>query len=200
MDELQKIDDMIEQPPKRKPGRPKGSMSKNKRSPTTVLTVTGQTAKLVPGGDAAGGGAVPDLIGECMKIRAGVNLNDPATLWDAMSKYLQLCAMSGMKISNSLMYLSCGVSRTTISEWEHGTKKKGDPEYRKFASMCREVCAAAREQYGLEGKVNPILTIFHQKFYDGFTDVPQPQEASDPLGEMQDARELAEKYKDLIMD
>ena len=199
MDELQKIDKMVEQP-KRKPGRPKGSMSKNKRNPNTVLTVTGQTAALVPGTDPAGGGGVPDLIGECMKIRAEVDLNNPETLWAAMSKYLQLCAMSGMKVSNSLMYLSCGVSKATISEWEHGNRKKGNPEYKKFASMCREVCAAAREQYGLEGKVNPILTIFHQKYYDGFTDIPQPQEAQDPLGEMQDARELAEKYKDLILD
>lgn len=202
MDELEKIDKMIEQP-KRKRGRPKGSVNKNKQPPREAVAgglVPAAGPAIIPVSDAGGGGEVPDLITSCMEIRSHVDLNDPATLWNAMSQYLQLCSMSGMKISNGLMYLSCGISRDTIHEWSTGGRRKSNPEYRKFALMCKEICSAAREQYGIEGKVNPILTIFHQKFYDGFTDVPKAEEAKDPLGEMQDARELAEKYKDIIMD
>lgn len=117
-----------------------------------------------------------------------------------MEQYINLCAMSGMKISNSTLYLACGVSRVCIHDWEYGLKRQNNPEYRKFAVMCRTICAAAREQYGIDGSVNPILTIFHQKYYDGFTDTPQVDQTKDPLGEITDPKELAEKYKDIIVD
>ena len=170
-----------------------------------LLTAAGCSAPKVPVPDtflsaAAEAGAVPMMIRGCLDIRAEVNLDDPASLWEAMENYVSLCSLSGMKISNSMLYLACGVSRETISDWTTGKRRKDNPEYKKFALMCRELCGAAREQYGIEGKVNPILTIFHQKFYDGLKDAPAPDAPDDPLGEIQDPIKLAEKYKDMIID
>lgn len=204
-----------EQPVKKKRGRPPGhhdGRPKGSGKPRTNMELD-----VVPGGHnvtasedrkkavsiiapETEGVEVPTLIAGCVQIRQTVDLDNPATLWNAMQQYLTLCANTGMKISNSFMYLACGVSRQIISEWYLGNKRQNNPEYRKFASMVKEICAAAREQYGIEGKTNPILTIFHQKFYDGFVDNPGSEQYADPLGEIQDPQKLAEKYKDLITD
>ena len=211
---------MNEEQPKRKRGRPPGSPNKNGtpvgRPKGSGRPVTHLELDTIPGGhsDVVGTGTkalnviepvsegveVPTLIAGCVSIRQTVDLDDPATLWNAMNQYIQLCANTGMKISNSFMYLACGVSKQTISEWYLGNKRQNNPEYRQFASMIKEICAAAREQYGIEGKTNPILTIFHQKYYDGFVDNPGAESYADPLGEIQDPQKLAEKYKDIITD
>ena len=176
-------------------GKPTGStMMTTKVSPQAALV---ETEPPVPKGEVS---QVPNLVSACVQIRESVNLEDPQTLWSAMDKYLSLCAMSGMKISNSFLYLACGVTKQTIGDWKFGRTRQNNPEYRKFAETCQQICSAAREQYGLEGEVNPILTIFHQKFYDGFTDTPKVEGAKDPLGEIQDPAKLAEKYKDIIVD
>lgn len=98
------------------------------------------------------------------------------------------------------MYMACGVGRNDIHHWEFGLRRQNNPEYRRFAIMCREICAAAREQYGIEGQVNPILTIFHQKYYDGFKDNPPDNAVENPLGDIEDPQKLAEKYADIIVD
>lgn len=144
--------------------------------------------------------AVPAMIQTVLAIRASVDLDNPVTLWNAMEQYLNLCATTGMKITNGTLYMACGIGRAEIHNWEFGLRRQNNPEYRKFAVMCREICAAAREQYGIEGQTNAILTIFHQKFYDGFTDVPQKEAVKDPLGEISDPEKIAEKYADLIVD
>ena len=207
---------MDEEPkPKRKRGRPPGTKNKpgsrvGRKKGEEMRPHTTVELEALPGGKGSRslsiidptqeGMEVPSLIAGCIQIRQGVDLDNPATLWNALEQYIQLCAASGMKITNSFLYLACGVSRQIVSEWYLGNKRNSNPEYRRFATMAKEICAAAREQYGIEGKTNPILTIFHQKFYDGFRDDPGTESYSDPLGEIQDPQKLAEKYKDLITD
>lgn len=208
---------MEEQPVKRKRGRPKGSPNKNG---TPVGRPKGSGRKQYKVEDAnhnelvvkepvtitplkdgnTDASAVPNMIASCIQIRNGVDIENPATLFNAMEQYLGLCAMSGMKISNTMLYFACNVTRTVVYDWYHGRARKGNPEYKQFASMIKDICSAAREQYGLEGQVNPILTIFHQKYYDGFRDNPQIDDVVDPMGENQDPQKLAEKYKDIILD
>lgn len=144
--------------------------------------------------------AVPTMIRTVLAIRSTVDLDDPITLWNALEQYLNLCATTGMKITNGTLYMACGIGRAEIHNWEFGLRRQNNPEYRKFAVMCKSVCAAAREQYGIEGQTNAILTIFHQKFYDGFTDTPQKEAVKDPLGEISDPEKIAEKYADIIVD
>lgn len=196
----------MDEQPKRRPGRPKGT-SKHITTQANERNKKGDTSLVLPGiqsisatEDGKSGGAVPDLIAACLTIRQDVDIEDPASLNSALAKYLQLCSMSGMKISNSMLYFSCNVTRTMVYDWYHGRTKKANPEYKRFAAMVKEICTAAREQYGLEGQVNPILTIFHQKYYDGFREDTQTDDMRDPLGENQDPAKLAEKYKDIIVD
>ena len=63
------------------------------------------------------------------------------------------------------------------------------------------MCAAYREQLGLEGKTHPALTIFWQRNFDGLTneDIVRVTK-EDPLGVLKDANEIAEKYKDMPDD
>lgn len=157
-------------------------------APTELMPVPGNTD------------AVPKMITTILAIRNTVDLDNPMTLWNAMELYLNLCSNTGMKISNSTLYTACGIDRRTIHDWEYGLRRQNNPEYRKFAQMAKMVCAAAREQYGIEGQVNPILTIFHQKFYDGLKDNPPDEAAENPLGEITDPEKLAEKYADIILD
>ena len=197
---------MEEEAPVKKRGRPKGTGHKITVKDANERNKGGNTSLVLPGLQSVAlkendnGAAVPDLISACMTIRQTVDIDDPASLNNALAQYIQLCSMSGMKISNNMLYFSCNVTRTMVYDWFHGRTKKADPEYKRFASLVKEICSAAREQYGLEGSVNPILTIFHQKYYDGFRDDPQIDTVNDPLGENQDPAKLAEKYKDIIVD
>ena len=221
----------MDEQPKRKRGRPKGSKSKTSRKGipyrprmSTVINESGGEISEPPSEEIAisrapapvnldrvasplttlpvpqEATAVPNMVRTVLAIRETVDLDNPVTLWSAMDQYLNLCAMTGMKITNGTLYMACGVGRTDIHNWEYGIRRQNNPEYRKFAVMCREICAAAREQYGIEGQTNAILTIFHQKYYDGFTDVPQKEAVKDPLGEINDPEKIAEKYADLIVD
>lgn len=127
-------------------------------------------------------------------IAATVDPDRSETLWEAVSQYLAFCKNSGMLISNRTLYLALGCSKETICTWANGTRRQHNPEYRQFAIFVKQLCAAAREQYGLEGIVNPILTIFHQKAWDGFTDTPQIMDIRDPLGDLPDGKNLAKKW------
>jgi hypothetical protein len=174
--------------------------SKEIKKPPTALDLARTPAPkaLMPvPGDAA---AVPNMIHTILGIRQTIDLDNPATLWNGLEMYLNLCSNTGMKITNTTLYTACGIDRRTIHDWEYGLRRQNNPEYRKFAQMAKMVCAAAREQYGIEGQVNPILTIFHQKFYDGLKDNPPDEAAENPLGEITDPEKLAEKYKDIILD
>ena len=131
-------------------------------------------------------------------IRQTVSLDDPNTLWQALDSYLRFCADTGFLIGNKTLYYACRVSKETVFTWSHGTRKQHNPEYKRFADMLKTVCACAREMYGLEGIVSPVMTIFHQKFYDGFKDDPGDEVIPNPLGDLPDADKLIQKYGGLF--
>lgn len=133
-------------------------------------------------------------IAELDRIAETVNKDDPSTLWGAIDKYLQYCAVSGLLISNTSFYRALGISKETMHAWSHGTRKAHNPEYKEFALFVKRFCAAAREQYGIEGIVSPLMTIWLQKHYDGFTDNPPQEIERNPLGEIKDPGKIARKY------
>ena len=138
---------------------------------------------------------------EVAKIAKDVDKKDPESLLEAFHKYLVLSAEMGQKIGNMTAYAAMGVGRQTIDEWYHGNANAHDPRYRELAAYVKSVCAAYREQLGLDGKTHPALTIFWQRNFDGLTneDIVRVTK-EDPLGELKDAREIAEKYKDMPDD
>ena len=117
-------------------------------------------------------------------IRNTVDLNDPATLWAAFNSYMNLCCNTGLYISNRSMYYCCGTSKETINAWYHRTRRAHDPQYHDFAEMVKTICAAAREQYGVEGQTSPLMTIWLQKAFDGFRDDPPDEAVLNPLGDI----------------
>ena len=141
---------------------------------------------------------------ECLpylsQIRNTVDHQKPGTLWAALDDYIGFCARTGMMISNKSLYYSVKCSKETIAKWYGRTRKQHDPQYHDFAEMCKAICAAAREQYGIEGQMNPILCIFWQKSYDGFRDDPPDEYIENPLGDLPDANKMIQKYGGLTDD
>ena len=145
------------------------------------------------------GPAFTDALPFLDQIRKTVNLNDPSTLWSALDSYLRFCCDTGFMIGNTSLYYAVGISKETASKWSKGQRKAHNPEFKRFADMAKEICACAREQYGVEGLVNPILTIFHQKKYDGFRDDPPDDSIPIPLEDV-DIAKLERKYRSLTDD
>lgn len=141
------------------------------------------------------------MLETCAKLGLSANINDPQDLIDHFHQYLDLCAEYGWKVGNLTAYLAMGVAKQTVDDWKLGKSRKDDPRYKQVADYIMSVCAANREQLGLEGAVHPALTIFWQRNFDGFTNEDIVRvETNDPLGKIQDAKAIAEKYKDIPDD
>lgn len=133
------------------------------------------------------------------KIAAEADINDPNTLFSCLEKYMLLCMEQNIKITNMAAYAACGVSGTDVLNWENGRTRKNDPRYREFATFLRSVCAQYREQSMVEGTINPVIGIWHQKQYDAMSDSPIIETAPDNAIEVkEDPDEIAARYKDII--
>lgn len=141
------------------------------------------------------------MLEACGKMGLTANANDPEDLLNHFHAYLEMCAEQGWRVGNMTAYLAMGVSRWQIDNWCDQRFKKSDPRFKQLADYVKSVCAANREQLGLEGAVHPALTIFWQRNFDGFTNEDIVRvETSDALGERVDAKQIAEKYKDIPDD
>lgn len=141
------------------------------------------------------------MLEACGKMGLTANANDPEDLLNHFHAYLEMCAEHGWRVGNMTAYLAMGVSRWQIDNWCDQRFKKSDPRFKQLADYVKAVCAANREQLGLEGAVHPALTIFWQRNFDGFTNEDIVRvETSDALGERVDAKQIAEKYKDIPDD
>lgn len=133
------------------------------------------------------------------KIAAEADINDPNTLFSCLEKYMLLCMEQNIKITNMAAYAACGVSGADVLNWENGRTRKNDPRYREFATFLRSVCAQYREQSMVEGTINPVIGIWHQKQYDAMSDSPIIETAPDNAIEVkEDPDEIAARYKDII--
>jgi len=132
------------------------------------------------------------------EISQDANLEDVQSLYDCFHKYLEFCYEHNVNITNSSAYMACGISKQTVSAWSLGMYRAAhDPEYKKFAQYVQQMCGINREQMMVDGKLNPIVAIWHQKNYDGFTD--RPPELTAPEDETEDptVSEIAQKYANI---
>lgn len=112
--------------------------------------------------------------------------------------FCALAEATNMKVGNMTAYTAMGINTTTANNWRKGGPGS-TPERRQLIEEVCAVCAATREMLGASGAINPVLTIFWQKNWDGFRDVTEHVAyQGDPLGEKQSPNEIAEKYKDII--
>ena len=112
--------------------------------------------------------------------------------------FCALAEATNMKVGNMTAYTAMGINTSTANNWRKGGPGS-TPERRQLIEEVCAVCAATREMLGASGAVNPVLTIFWQKNWDGFRDVTEHVAyQGDPLGEKQSPNEIAERYKDII--
>lgn len=133
------------------------------------------------------------------QIAAEADINDPESLMRCLEKYMMLCMEQNIKITNMAAYAACGVSSADVMNWESGRTRKNDPRYHDFAVFLRSVCSQYREQSMVEGTLNPVVGIWHQKIHDGYReDTPVMTEAESLIEVKQDPEEIAAKYQALL--
>lgn len=112
--------------------------------------------------------------------------------------FCALAEATNMKVGNMTAYAAMGINTTTANNWRKGGVGS-TPERRQLIEEVCAVCGATREMLGASGAINPVLTIFWQKNWDGFRDVTEHVAyQGDPLGDKQTPQEIAERYHDII--
>lgn len=130
-----------------------------------------------------------------MAISKHADRNNIRTLQECFEAYVSLCSATGMPIGNLSAYASFGMSKCEVDSWDHSNI----PERREFIRAIKKTCSMSREMLGSGGTLNPVLTIFWQKNYDGLRDQQEHViETPNPLGERQNADQIREKYQGII--
>ena len=88
---------------------------------------------------------------------------------------LEYCNTNDIIISNQLVYFWLRLNKDDIYNVEHGRVKSITSEVSDFIKYVKSYCAMNRENLALDGTINPVLAIFHQKAYDGLKDTPDVQ-------------------------
>lgn len=209
-DVLKQIEAM-QNPPKRKPGRPKGSKnkpgSKKHEFPNESKQLVDPKTGIVVSNNAAQSQIIARMGDErvtafvqyhmdMLKMRQGVDRKNVADLYNRFFNYLGYCAEHGIIPNNMNAYFAIGISKDNISAWYAG---RGTPEQRQFAEDIKQFFASIHEQAGGEAIVNPILSIYWSKAHDSLSDQPRIEvTVTDPMGERQSSEEIAERYRDLL--
>ena len=134
------------------------------------------------------------IIMAIQEISQDADINDIDSLYSCLDRYLKWCYHHNVTITNGGAYAACGVSKQAISDWECGVKRASQPEYKEFARLIRKLCGINREQMMADGKLNPVVGIWWQKNWDGFSDRPPELQAAEEKEEDPTVNEIAQKY------
>lgn len=206
---LKQIEEM-QNPPKRKPGRPKGSKnkpgskkhefpneSKQLVDPKTGIVVSNNAAQsqiIARMGDERVSAFVQYHM-DMMIMRQGVDKKNVPDLYNRFYAYLGYCAQHGIIPNNMNAYFAIGINKSDIASWYAG---RSSPEHRQFAEDIKQFFASIHEQAGGEAIVNPILSIYWSKAHDGMIEASKVEVVNtDPLGDRRGAEEIARDYMDL---
>lgn len=115
-----------------------------------------------------------------------------------LSDYIEVCKIAGVKAGNLGAYAAMGINGQILGRWASG---RAGTEKKEFALQVKRLFAAFRESLAQEGYISPPVAIFWAKNFDGLTDTPtDTAEKESPLGEGMSSQEIADKYKDIIVD
>lgn len=202
---LEQIEE-LQNPPKRKRGRPKGSRNKpgvdkaahSLIDPKTGIVVSNNAAQsqvIAKMGDERVTAFVQYHM-DMLKMRQGVDKKNVPDLYNRFYLYLAYCAEHGIIPNNMNAYFAIGIVRQDVSAWKAGTRTQ---EHKQFAEDITQFFASIHEQAGGEGIVNPILSIYWSKAHDGMIEAQKLEVVNtDPLGEKQSSSEIAQKYADIL--
>ena len=210
-EEVLKQIEAMQNPPKRKPGRPKGSKnkpgSKRHEFPNESKQLVDPKTGIVVSNNAAQSQVIAKMGDErvtafvqyhmdMLKMRQGVDKKNVPDLYNRFYLYLAYCAEHGIIPNNMNAYFAIGIVRQDISAWKAGTRTQ---EHKQFAEDITQFFASIHEQAGGEGIVNPILSIYWSKAHDGMIEAQKLEVVNtDPLGEKQSSSEIAQKYADIL--
>lgn len=204
-DTLKQIEE-LQNPPKRKRGRPKGSRNKpgvdkaahSLIDPKTGIVVNNNAAQsqiIARMGDKRVSAFVQYHM-DMLTMRQGVDKKNVPDLYQRFFNYLTYCAQHGIIPNNMNAYFAIGITKTDIYTWNAGQRT---PEHKQFAEDIKQFFASIHEQAGGEGIVNPILSIYWSKAHDGMIEAQKVEVVNtDPLGEKQSSSEIAQKYADIL--
>lgn len=209
-DVLKQIEAM-QNPPKRKRGRPKGSKnkpgSKKHEFPNESKQLVDPKTGIVVSNNAAQSQIIARMGDErvtafvqyhmdMMKMRQGVDKKNVPDLYNRFFNYLGYCAEHGVIPNNMNAYFAIGINKNDIGAWYVG---RGTPEQRQFAEDIKQFFASIHEQAGGENIVNPILSIYWSKAHDNLSDQPKIEVSiEDPLGQRVSSEEIAARYSSLL--
>ena len=210
-EEVLKQIEAMQNPPKRKPGRPKGSKNKpgSKRhefpnefkqlvDPKTGIVVSNNAAQsqiIARMGDERVSAFVQYHM-DMLKMRQGVDKKNVPDLYNRFYLYLSYCAEHGIIPNNMNAYFAMGINKEDIGAWYAGRRT---PEHKQFAEDIKQFFASIHEQAGGEAIVNPILSIYWSKAHDGMVEASKLEVVNtDPLGEKQSSEQIAQKYANIL--
>lgn len=134
------------------------------------------------------------------RISFGVNIKDVNDMRNRFYQYVQLCALTDMKLGNMNAYSAMGILAPSAWAWKNGGAGS-TPERKALIEEVDSICSGSREIYAQDSQINPVLAIFYHKNYDGLRDIQSHEVAPmDLLGDKQTPEQIAEKYKDIIED
>lgn len=118
-------------------------------------------------------------------------------LLERFVEYVEYCQMNDIKMSNQTCYLAMGLEAQTLRTWASGSSPTIEHTF--MAKTILQFLSANRELQMVQGKLNPIVGIWWQKNYDGFTDQQELVISSrDPLENIRDVTEMEKKYLESV--
>ena len=198
----------LQNPPKRKRGRPKGSKNKPGVTKAAISLVDPKTGVVVSNNAAQsqiiarmGDERVTAFVQyhmDMLTMRQGVDKKNVPDLYQRFYRYLAYCAEKGIIPNNMNAYFAIGITKQDVSLWNAGQRS---PEHKQFAEDIKQFFASIHEQAGGEGIVNPILSIYWSKAHDNLSDNPKIEVSfEDPLGQRASSEEIAARYSSLLPD
>lgn len=196
----------LQNPPKRKRGRPKGSKNKPGVTKAAISLVDPKTGVVVSNNAAQsqiiarmGDERVTAFVQyhmDMLQMRQGVDRKNVPDLYNRFYRYLAYCAEKGIIPNNMNAYFAIGITKQDVSLWNAGQRS---PEHKQFAEDIKQFFASIHEQAGGEGIVNPILSIYWSKAHDGMVEASKLEVVNtDPLGEKRSSEEIARTYADIL--
>jgi hypothetical protein len=187
--------------PKRGRGRPKGSKNKRTLAEEKMLAnwENSPASPMMREDKADLNRAAGWFVGQCWALGKTVDHNSIESMQEALEKYVMLCTQSGMPMLVKTCHLALGLNPGTVAAWRNGKYRSNDPRYKEFVQLMDAVVAAGIEAAGAAGSLDRVLTIWFEKAHFGlYEHQGLVVENADPLGEKKSAKEIADKYADIL--
>lgn len=193
------VQEEVEEKPRRKVGRPKGSKDKAPRKRTEVTVTLPISSTAATNVRMIGDERIAAFVNyhlEMLQMRQGVDKRNVKDLHERFYRYIAYCGEHCIMPNNMNAYFAIGVSRQDISAWKMGVM--GTPEHKKFAEEVTQFFASIHEQAPTENLMNPISAMFWQKAHDGLIEAQKMEVVhSDPMGDRASKEDIAKRYEDV---